>query len=151
MRLSGRHLCAVTGLVYLPAWFLPAAHNSGELFRGDSEGWRAFVFAISPLFGNDLGGSLPLLLWMVTSALSNLLLVAALVLVCWRPRAVGRRLVWSLAAATAVNAYWYWLPEMRPDLRIGYYLWVCSFALGTMAASFTVREQSATTALVARP
>ena len=145
--MSGRHLCAVTALLFVPAWFLPAAHTSGDLFRGESEGWRAFVFALSPLFGNDIDGSLPLLLWMVTSAASNLLLVLALVLVCWRPHAAGRRLVWSLAAATAVNAYWYWLPEMRPDLRIGYYLWLGAFALGTVAAGVAVREQAAATGI----
>ena len=138
--MSRRLLGALSGVLYLPAWFVTAAHTTGELVGGRSAGWQAFAFAISPIAGNDMGASLPLRIWMVASALSNAVLVVALVLVVWRPLAVNRAMVRLLALATLVNAYWLLLPEIRPDLRAGYYLWLAAFALAAVAARATVRE-----------
>ena len=138
--MSRRLLGALSGVLYLPAWFVTAAHTTGELVGGRSAGWQAFAFAISPIAGNDMGASLPLRIWMVASALSNAVLVVALVLVVWRPLAVNRAMVRLLALATLVNAYWLLLPEVRPDLRAGYYLWLAAFALAAVAARATVRE-----------
>ena len=52
----------------------------------------------------------------------------------WRPAAVHRILAGSLAAATVLNAFWFVLPAMRTDLRVGYYLWLAAFAVGSGAA-----------------
>ncbi len=92
-----------------------------------------------------MDAGLPLLVWMVASALSNGILVVALVLVPWRPLAVHHAMVRSLAFATLVNAYWLLLPEIRPDLRAGYYLWLAAFALAAFAARATVRGVAAGT------
>lgn len=138
--MSRRLLGVLSGLLYLPAWFVTAAHTSGELVGGRSAGWQAFVFAISPIGGNDMGVGLPLRVWMVTSALSNAVLIVALVLVLARPRAVHRAMVPALALATLVNAYWWMLPDFRHDLRAGYYLWLAAFALGAGAAHAAVRD-----------
>lgn len=139
-----RHLLgALSGVLYVPAWFLTAAYTKGELVGGRSAGWQAFAFAISPIAGNDMGASLPLLIWMVASALSNAVFIVALVLVFWRPFAVNRAVVRLLAVATLVNAFWLLLPEIRPDLRVGYYLWLAAFAFAAVAARATVREVAA--------
>ena len=143
--MSRRLLGALSGVLYVPAWFLTAAHTSSELVGGRSAGWQAFAFAISPIAGNDMGASLPLRIWMVASALSNVVLIVAFVLVWWRPLTVNRAVVRMLAVATLVNAYWILLPEMRPDLRVGYYPWLAAFALATFAARATVREVAAGT------
>ena len=147
MRVNGRHLCALSGALFVPAWFLTAAHNSGELIGGRSAGWQAFTFALSPIAGNDMGGSVALRIWMVASALTNVLLIATFVLVSWRPLAVNRGLVGSLAVATMINAYWFVLPDLRGDLRVGYYLWLAAFALGTFAALATVGERAVAAAV----
>ena len=140
--MNGRHLGVVAGVLFVPAWFLTAAHTSGELIGGRSAGWQAFLFAISPLFGNDVAEGLLLRSWMITSALSNALLVFTLGLVVWRPAAVHRILAGSQAAATVLNAYWIVLPSMRTDLRVGYYLWLAAFVVGTGAAWVTTRERA---------
>ena len=143
--MSRRLLGTLSVVLYVPAWFLTAAHTSGELVGGRSAGWQAFAFAISPIAGNDMGASLSLRTWMVASALSNAVLIVALVLVFWRPRAVNRAVVRALGGATLVNTFWLLLPEMRPDLRVGYFLWLASFALTAVAARATVREVAAGT------
>ncbi len=141
--MSRRLLGVLSGLLYVPAWFVTAVHTTGELIGGRSAGWQAFAFAISPLAGNDMDAGLPLLIWMVASALSNAVLIAALVLVFWRPLAVHRAMVRLLALATLVNAYWLMQPDIRPDLRAGYYLWLAAFAVAAFAAHATVREVAA--------
>lgn len=139
---SGRRLGALSGVLFVPAWFLTAAHTTGELVGGRSAGWQAFLFAISPIAGNDMDASLALRTWMVASALSNVLLIASVVLVFWRPHSVSRTLVGSLAVATLINAYWLPLPDVRNDLRVGYYLWLAAFGVGTLAAWATVGKRS---------
>lgn len=138
---SARRLCALSGVLFALSWFLPAAYTKGELVGGRTWGWQAFLFAFSPVLGNDMGGGLLLVTWMVTSAVSNVLLLATLALVVWRSQAVSRGLVWSLAGATLVNAYWFVLPDMRPSLRVGYYLWFVAFVLGAIAAGVILRDR----------
>jgi len=142
--MNGRHLSALAVALFAPAWLLTAAHTSGELVGGRSAGWQAFVFAISPLVGNDVGGSLAWRVWMVSSALSNAAFLGSSILLWWRPQRVSHGLVASMAAATLINAFWFFLPDMRGDLRVGYYLWLTAFALVTFAALATVRGRSVT-------
>ena len=99
---------------------------------------------------SHVGGSVALSIWMVASALTNVLLIATFVLVSWRPLAVNRSLVGSLAVATMISAYWFVLPDLRGDLRVGYYLWLAAFALGTFAARATVGERAVAAAVGAR-
>ena len=143
---SGSRLYALSGALFVPSWFLTAAHTSGDLVGGRSAGWQAFVFAISPIAGSELGGSLAMRTWMIASALSNGVLIATFVLVAWRPRTVNRGLVGALAASTLINTYWFFLPDMRGDLRVGYYLWLAAFALGTVAAAAHLHSREAAAA-----
>lgn len=130
-------------LVYVPAWFLPAVRLPGESFGGGPTlGWEAFVLALRPILGDDVDIGVPLGVWMVSSAASNALLVVALALVCWRPSSLNRRLMWWLVAATAVNLYWACLPELLPDLRLGYYLWLSAFVLSVFATRSALRERA---------
>jgi hypothetical protein len=140
---NARRLGALSCLLFVVSWFLPAAYTTGDLLGGRTWGWQAFLFAFSPVLGNDPEGSALLKSWMVTSAASNVLLCATLVLLAWRVQAVSRRLAWALGAATLVNAYWFVLPDVRPALRVGYYLWLLAFALGAAAAGASRRERSA--------
>lgn len=142
LRVTGRRFGALAVLLYLPAWFLPTIRLPGESFGGGPTfGWEAFLLALRPGFGSDVGGSFPLRAWMVASALSNVVLVVACALLSWRPGSVTRALVGSLAAATLINTYWFLIPDMRGDLRVGYYLWLAAYALGTLAAHATVCER----------
>ena len=142
LRVTGRRLGVFSAATYALAWCLPVGHISGELVGRRLWGGQAFLFALSPLFGNDIAGSPLLRTWMVASALSNLVLVVALGFVGWRPRSVSRGLAWTLAATTVANAGWFALPDARNDLRVGYYLWLAAFAFGAAAALLSVRRNS---------
>jgi hypothetical protein len=65
---SAQRLGAMSCLLFVVSWFLPAAYATGDLIGGRTWGWQAFLFAFSPVLGNDPGGSGLLKSWMVTSA-----------------------------------------------------------------------------------
>ncbi len=91
-------------------------------------GWEAFALAMRGVVG-PLG---------VLSALSNLL-IPVVGLGALRGRPVGAR--WTaplLAGAMAVNLL-LWTPSFVGDLRVGYYLWLASFAL--VAAALWIRDR----------
>jgi len=144
MRSTGRRLCALAVLCYVPSWFLTAVHLPGDNVFGPTHGWDAFTRALDPIFMSVEGIGLPAIVWMVSSAASNVLLIAAMVRICWPEATVSRRLVWWLTAATALNGIWLLIPEMLPRLRVGYYLWLTAFVLGVLAGHAAVRERSAT-------
>ncbi|MDE0073234.1 MAG: hypothetical protein OXR82_00470 [Gammaproteobacteria bacterium] len=96
-------------------------------------GWEAFLYA---LFG--WGGILG-----ITSALTNLLMVATAFHGKWSAR--ERWPVIVLAAAAVFNlGYWLWwvADDGGSTLEIGYYVWVASFACATVA--FRLRAQKGT-------
>jgi hypothetical protein len=116
------------------------AEVSGDLFRGTVWGWKAFLFAVSPALGNDMDAGLLVNVWMVASALSNLVVLAAAACEIW-PSATRRRWVaWACVAAVALNVMWAAWPDVRRELRVGYVLWVSSFALGAFAAVWRARQ-----------
>jgi hypothetical protein len=115
-------------------WALPVV--------GDYRGWQAFRVAFSPMWPFEEfhipAGHLVYL--SVASALTNALfvIVALLLLRDW-PRARTRWLLWAAAAATLLNLHWpLSIQESRADLEIGYFVWVVSFLLLTLAAFFRV-------------
>jgi hypothetical protein len=70
----------------------------------------------------------------VISALTNLWFVLSSVLLArLRPRP-HRGLFWTLVLAALVNTFWFLVPDIRGDLRAGYYLWLASFAALAAAA-----------------
>ena len=129
----------LAGAAFAVSWFLPVAEVSGDLFRGTVWGWKAFLFAVSPALGNDLAAGWLFPTWMVASALSNLLVPAAVVFEL-RPSARAQvRLAWALGAAVGLDAVWAFLPDTRPELRIGYYLWLSAFVLAALATCWRIR------------
>ena len=132
-------------ILYAVSWCVPVIETHGDLLRGRSWGWQAFLFAVSPLFGNDMGGNPLQLAWMVSSALTNLLLLVTIWLLFWRPDRLPAALAWVLVGAAFVNAGWMLLPTMSQDLRVGFYLWLCAFVVGAGAALLRVHQRTART------
>jgi hypothetical protein len=130
----------LAGAAFAASWCLPVAEVSGDLFRGTVWGWKAFLFAVSPALGNDLGGGWLFPTWMVASALSNLL-APAVVGFEMRPSARAQvGLAWALGAGVALDAVWAILPSTRPELRLGYYLWLSAFVLAATAMCWRLRR-----------
>lgn len=129
-----RRLGALAAILYVVSWCVPVIETHGDLLAGRSWGWQAFLFAISPLLGNDMDGHPLQLVWMVSSALTNLVLVAALGLLFWRTDRLPSALPRVLVGAALMNAGWLLLPNMLRDLRVGFYLWLCAFVVGAAAA-----------------
>ena len=117
-------------------WVLPAF--------SDERGFKAFVFALSPLwdYRNFQSQSPVLLAFIVLSALTNVLFAAlAAVLALGAARRV-KAVLWAAAAATLLNLYWPVLLEAdRGRLEAGYFTWVSSFALLALAAFLTLRSE----------
>ena len=117
-------------------WVLPAF--------SDERGFKAFVFALSPLwdYRNFQSQSPVLLAFIVLSALTNVLFAAlAAVLALGAARRV-KAVLWAAAAATLLNLYWPVLLEAdRGRLEAGYFIWVSSFALLALAAFLTLRSE----------
>jgi hypothetical protein len=116
-------------------WVLPA-------FSGN-RGWEAFVFALSPLwdYGNFQSEGLPLLAFIVLSALTNVLFAALAAMLALRAVRRAKPALWAAAAATLLNLYWPILLEAdRTRLEPGYFIWVSSFALLALSAFLTLRS-----------
>ncbi len=132
--MNARRLGSLIAVTYAASWCVPVIETHGDLFSGRSWGWQAFLFALSPLFGNDMDAHPLQLVWMVSSALTNLVLAATIGLLVWRPARLRPALAWVLVGAAFVNAGWLLLPNMVRELRAGFYLWLCAFVLGAIAA-----------------
>jgi hypothetical protein len=125
-----RYVLHLSLIAYAISWVAPVVETRGDLLSGTSRGWQGFLFAISPLFGSNFGGSVFASAVMVTSALTNVVYLGALARVYLRPATNHRHAGWALVGATIVNTAWPTLFDMGPDLRIGYYLWWAAFVLG---------------------
>src|SRR4051794_6592087 len=117
-------LLIVGAVAYVLAWFLPTIEHR-EDFLGVKKvtvyyGWYAFWFAL-----RSEGFSFSRLL-STGSALTNLMLVAALVDVSTAAGGPHRVLQVALVACAVLNTHWWF---RAGDLRIGYYWWAGSFFL----------------------
>lgn len=115
-------------------WVLPVVQ--------DYRGWYAFRVAFSPVLPFE-GIQIPsghLVYLSVASALTNVLfVVVAALLLRGLDRKHARWALWVAAAATLLNLHWpLSMQESRVGLEIGYFVWVVSFLLLTLAAFFTV-------------
>lgn len=121
-------LLSAAGCTYSISWFLPAGHTA----LGNITGREAFAPALSSdsYFHASSYGELA---WLV-SAWTNVLFVIAIALVILRFYLSNRALVWALAAAALLNLV-FWLPTELRNLRVGFYLWIFSFACLAAAAS----------------
>ena len=133
--MTARRLGALAAILYAVSWCVPVIETHGDLLSGRSLGWQAFLFAVSPLFGNDMDGHPLQLAWMVSSALTNAVLVVTLGLLYWRQELLSFAVAWVLVGAALVNAGWLLLPTMPRDLRLGYYLWLFAFVVGAAASA----------------
>jgi hypothetical protein len=130
-------------MLYAISWCVPVIETHGDLLSGRSWGWQAFLFAVSPLFGNDMDSHPLQLAWMVSSALTNLLLVVTLWLLFWRTERLNVALAWVLVGAVLVNAGWMLLPNMLRDPRVGFYVWLGAFVFGAAAALLLLHQRPA--------
>lgn len=141
--MTARRLGTLAAVLYAVSWGVPVLEMRSEVLRGGSWGWQAFLFAISPLFGNDMGAHPLQLAWMVSSALTNLLLLVTFWLLFGRTERHPSVLLWVLMGAVLVNAGWMVLPTLLRDLRVGYYLWLCAFVVAAAAAALHLHQRSA--------
>ena len=137
--MTPRRLLYLAGVIYVASWCVPVAEVSGDLFRGTVWGWKAFLFAVSPALGNDMDAGLLTNAWTVASALSNVVVPAAVACEIWPSARRRRWLAWACGVAVALNVVWALWPDIRRELRVGYVLWVTAFVLGAVAAIWRVR------------
>jgi Protein of unknown function (DUF3024) len=125
---------------YVLAWFLPVL--------GDYVGWQAFRIALSSIwpYQGFVGGSLYISAVDILSALTNVAFVVCLVGLVARWRMKRSFVVSLLAAAAALDVSWFVsMGDDRGKLRIGYYLWVCSFIVLALGAYWRTRNTTKVT------
>jgi hypothetical protein len=123
---NGMRLITGAWLVQAVAWFLPVVKDGVRLPEG-LPGWQAFRVAAAMSWpgSNSHYGA-----WNVLAGISALTTVLFILgspwVMCCGSRSLRRFCAWTFSAAFVVNTHWYF-SEMRPDLRIGYFLWWFSF------------------------
>lgn len=118
------------------AWFMPVVD--------DYRGWQAFRVALSPLWPFEQFHIPPgsLLVLSVASAITNLVFWVLAAVLVTQPARRAKPVLWAAAAATLLNLHWpISMGAERDELRFGYFVWVCSFALLTLAAFFVVQRR----------
>jgi hypothetical protein len=125
-----RALIGTAWLMHTAAWLSPVIKGGITLPKG-VPGWEAFRVGLAPIWpyqGVDYDAWYHALL-PVLSSLSNLVMVSS-PLVAWSHK-LSRRRLWGVAAlgAALIDSHWYFLNDLRADLRVGYFLWCGSFLL----------------------
>ena len=115
-------------LLYAASWFFQVGKDGTTLSSGRLPGWQAFHFALT-LEGIEESIGLVKRIIMVSSSLTNLLMVLSPAILFWRRfDSLKRALPWLLILAAILNAQWFILMGSEfADLRAGYYLWCASF------------------------
>ena len=113
-------------ILHIVSWMLPVLASwmrSSDRFLG----WDAFLSAIWPFDG--AGETWYQGLHYVASALSNFLLIGALMLALVARRKPPHLLRWLVASSALLNTHWilFTFSDERGALQIGYYLWLVSF------------------------
>lgn len=135
MRRFTKLVLPIAALVFVIAWLTPVVDGGTTLAEGGVPGWEAFRVSLSPVWPYE-GLEVSTWYWgilTVASALTNFVFLAALAHVVWRPGTQRRAIAWSLTVAFAVDCSWLFTGDLE-YLRLGYYLWVASFALLAVAA-----------------
>jgi hypothetical protein len=123
----------VAAAANVAGWLMPVVD--------DYLGWQAFRVALSPLWPFEQFRIEPgaLLLLSVASGLTNVLFLVLGAALAARPQRYGRVVLWAAAAATLLNLHWpISMGAERDELELGYFVWVCSFAVLALAAFLAV-------------
>jgi hypothetical protein len=111
--------------LYTASWLFPVDKYGTTLGEGRLPGWEAFLTALFPLASS---ASLAIKVWMVSSALTNFIMLSSLGILGTRPDGFKRVQPWLLVLAGILNTGWLILfGSERAYLRAGYYLWCVSF------------------------
>ena len=117
-------------------WVLPVVR--------DYRGWQAFRVALSPLWPYEQFRIEPwlLLVLSVASALTNALFVVLVALLARDAQRRARAVLFAAAGATLLDLHCpISMGAQRAELASGYFIWVSSFALLTLAAFLAVRNR----------
>jgi hypothetical protein len=129
-------LVIVGAALYCLAWVVPVLEGGRTLNTGMLPGWEAFRLALSPIWPFE---ELDLSAWYVRpawylsalyvgSALTNIVLVVALLQRMFKPNQRGRLMSTLLFACGALNASFLLFSD-RGGLRAGYYMWTLAYFL----------------------
>lgn len=111
--------------LYTASWFIQVVKDGTTLSQGGLPGWEAFRTA---LFLEGVSASPATKVWMVSSALTNFIMIASLVILRTKSDGLKRALPWLFVLAAILNMWWIGtFGSDRGDLRAGYYLWCVSF------------------------
>lgn len=126
----------VAAIAHVFGWVMPVIDKYA--------GWQAFRVAFSPVLPYENFKIQPglILVLSVSSALTNVLFVVVAGILLGGPASTllrARAILWVVAAAALLNLHWpISMGENGADLENGYFVWVSSFALLTLAALFRV-------------
>ena len=127
---------AAAACTYLLSWFLPVIQIVPGL---DKVGWQAFQFALSAIWDHRNLSAFDVVLY-ASCALTNVVIVLSFVSLVARLRVPTPVIVGALVVAATLNLWWFiFAGNERRDLRIGYYLWVFSFACLAVGAQLYPR------------
>ena len=144
-RVNRSHWMFLIGwLVFCLSWFIRVVSASEcRLSEACLPGWEALRVALSPIWAyKDF--ELDLVWWrqvlVVVTGLTNLTVVFSFVAFL-RPSARTFHVIgWGLAGSAFIDMYW--LSLLGLELRAGYYLWVISFVVLSVAALLCARRRS---------
>jgi hypothetical protein len=129
--------------IHAVAWFVPV-HKYGVCLPRGVPGWEAFRIALSPLWpyeGSGWSGPWYGNVVISASALTNVIMLASLVIALQKVDELQRVAGWAAIGACVLNSYWWVADKDRVDLRIGYYLWWLSFLVLGLGLLTTVRKR----------
>jgi hypothetical protein len=121
---------------YSASWFVPVHRGGARIGAGELPGWQAFRLCLSTALEIPTASltRLPVALILTANALTNFWFVIAAFLLLRRPAGPRPLVKWGLLVSVVLNLFWFVLGSDRGDLLPGYYLWVASFAMLTVAA-----------------
>ncbi|NNE70339.1 MAG: hypothetical protein HKN29_08235 [Rhodothermales bacterium] len=120
---------AIAWFLFAVSWFLPVYEGGDTLLDGVLPGFQAFDVAVGDYEQPLAQRIVPML-----SALTNLLMwVTGILFVALPKKQPPAWVPWAFAAATVLNAFWALAAGSVGELRIGYWLWLGSFAVMAVA------------------
>ena len=121
---------------YAVSWFVPVHRGGARIGAGELPGWQAFRLCLSTASEIPTASltRLPVALIVTANALTNFWFLGAVFVLLRRPGVPHPVAKWGLLVSVVLNLFWFVLGSDRGDLLPGYYLWVASFAMLTVAA-----------------
>ena len=123
-------LIACAWLLFVAAWFLQVVEGGTTLPHG-LPGWEAFrvtLCTVWPYEGSTIDGWYNAVLSTVSAITTPLFIFGSVWVVLRGSRGLRRISAWTATLAFIINAHWcVRFGANRMDLRIGYFLWWCSF------------------------